>query len=75
MAEARDRVSVPVSLPKGLVKEIDSMVEENMFGSRSEVLRHGARLAVMHHRRLHERAEDYALDEISQGLKRGKNVP
>ena len=75
MAKARDRVSVPVSLPSGLVKEIDSMVEDRIFGSRSEVLRHGARLAVLYQRRLHQRAEEYAFDEIAQGLKRGKDVP
>ncbi len=74
MHKAKERVSVPVSLPKGLVKEIDHMVEDNVFGSRSEVLRYGARLAVLYHQRLHRRAEEYAYDDISLGLKRGRNV-
>ncbi len=74
MTKAKDRVSIPVSLPMGLVEEIDDLVDHKLFGSRSEVLRYGARLAVIYHRRLHTRAEEYALDEIEAGLKRGKDV-
>ncbi|MFW3145325.1 MAG: ribbon-helix-helix domain-containing protein [Thermoplasmatota archaeon] len=74
MAKAKDRVSIPVSLPIGLVHEIDELVEHKLFGSRSEVLRYGARLAVIHHRRLHERAEEYALEEVVEGLDRGRKV-
>jgi len=74
MAKAKERLSIPVSLPIGLVEEIDDLVDHKLFGSRSEVLRYGARLAVIYHRRLHARAEDYALDEIEAGLKRGKDV-
>ena len=59
-------------MPVGLVEEIDQMVEERVFGSRSEVLRYGARLAVIYHQRIHQRAEGYAYDEVSAGLKRGK---
>ncbi|PSP80799.1 CopG family transcriptional regulator, partial [Halobacteriales archaeon QS_4_69_225] len=39
-----DRKSVPVSLPEGLVEELDRLVEEGLFSSRSEALRYGARL-------------------------------
>ena len=74
MPKLKRRVSIPVSLPTGLVEEIDHMVEDRVFGSRSEVLRYGARLAVLYHRRLHMRAEEYAFEEISQGLKRGTDV-
>lgn len=74
MSKAKDRVSIPVSLPIGLVNDIDEMVEQKMFGSRSEVLRYGARLAVIYHRRLHSRAEEYALAEVEEGLERGRNV-
>lgn len=70
MAQAKDRVSVPVSLPVGLVDEIDELVENKLFGSRSEVLRYGARLAVIYHRRLHERTEDLAYDEIKGRITR-----
>ena len=73
MSETKTRVSIPVSLPSGLVEEIDHMVSEKVFGSRSEVLRYGARLAVLYHRRLHMRAEEYAHDEVTEGLKRGKS--
>ena len=72
--KAKERVSIPVSLPLGLVEEIDDLVDQKLFGSRSEVLRYGARLAVIYHRRLHARAEEYAYEEVKQGLERGKNV-
>ncbi len=74
MTKAKNRVSIPVSLPLGLVDEIDELVEEKLFGSRSEVLRYGARLAVIYHRRLHSRAEEYALEEVTEGLERGWKV-
>ncbi|MBN1540239.1 MAG: CopG family transcriptional regulator [Candidatus Thermoplasmatota archaeon] len=74
MPKTKDRLSIPVSLPIGLVHDIDELVEQNMFGSRSEVLRYGARLAVIYHRRLHSRAEDYAIEEVKGGLERGREV-
>lgn len=67
----KERESVPVSLPKGLTRELDKLVEEGLFNSRSEALRFGARLVVMLEKRLHKRAEDYAYDEIKEGLERG----
>lgn len=66
-----ERETVPVSLPKGLVKELDKLVDEGLFNSRSETLRFGARLVVMLEKRLHKRAEDYAFEEIKEGLERG----
>ncbi|MGA1873118.1 MAG: ribbon-helix-helix domain-containing protein [Thermoplasmatota archaeon] len=74
MPKVKDRVSIPVSLPIGLVHEIDEMVEQKLFGSRSEVLRYGARLAVIYHKRIHERAEEYALGEVKEGLERGRKI-
>jgi len=74
MPKVKDRLSIPVSLPMGLVHEIDELVEQKLFGSRSEVLRYGARLAVIYHRRLHERAEQYALGEVEEGLERGRKI-
>jgi Arc/MetJ-type ribon-helix-helix transcriptional regulator len=73
MTKGKDRVSIPVSLPMGLVHDIDELVEQKMFGSRSEVLRYGARLAVIYHRRLHARAEEYGYEEAREGLERGRN--
>ena len=67
----KKRQSIPVSLPMGLVKKLDNLVESGEFSSRSEAIRFGARLAVMLEDRLHKRAENYAYDEIVQGLKRG----
>ena len=67
----KDRESVPVSLPKGLARELDKLVEEGLFNSRSETLRFGARLVVMLEKRLHARSEEYAYEEIKEGLKRG----
>lgn len=51
-----ERKSVPVSLPDHLVRELDELVEEGKFGSRSGALRYGARLVVRedHMKRLHE---------------------
>ena len=65
------RVSVPVSLPKGLVKEADELVRHGEFSSRSDVLRFGLRLVVVLGKRLHERAEYYAYEEILEGFRRG----
>jgi len=70
-----DRQSIPVSLPKGVVKEIDEMVRRGEFSSKSEAIRFGARLLIMLEKRLHQRAEDYAFEDAMEGLKRGKNVP
>ncbi|SEQ95106.1 ribbon-helix-helix domain-containing protein [Natrinema salaciae] len=47
----RDRESVPVLLPPELVHELDALVEQGMFSSRSEALRYGARLVVREERR------------------------
>ena len=70
-----DRESIPVSLPKGIVKELEKMVRRGEFSSKSEAIRFGARLLIMLERRLHERAEDYAVEDVMEGLERGKNVP
>lgn len=63
-----------VSLPSGLVEEIDNLVEEKVFGSRSEALRFGARLAVIFQQRVHFRADEYGYEETKERLKRGKRV-
>ena len=66
-----ERISVPVSLPIGVVKELDNLVESGEFNSRSDAIRFGARLVVMLEEKLHKRAENYAYDEIVSCLKRG----
>ena len=66
------RTLVPVALPSGLAQEIDSLVQEGEFTSRSEALKFGARLVVLMSRRTHHRAEDYAYQEIKEGLQRGQ---
>ncbi len=71
---SEERISIPVSLPKGLVKEIDEMVKRNDFSSKSDAIRFGVRLLVMLEKRTHQRAEDYAFDEITEGFRRGRNV-
>lgn len=67
----KDRESIAVSLPIGLVKEIETLVEKGEFSSKSEAIRFGARLVVMLDENLHKRAENYAYDEITRGIKRG----
>lgn len=71
-----DRKSIPVSLPEGLVEELDELVEAGQFGSRSEALRYGARLVAReaHQKRLHERTADDAEQDIEERLER-KRVP
>lgn len=68
----KDRTSIPVSIPKGLVKQIDHLVEKGIFSSRSDAIRFGVRLVAMIEKRTHERAEEYAYEDIIEGLKRGK---
>jgi len=67
-----DRQSVPVSLPPGLVDRLDGLVEDGVFGSRSEALRYGARLVVReaHLERLHERADSEARADVEERLDR-----
>ncbi|QWC20546.1 ribbon-helix-helix domain-containing protein [Halorubrum sp. 2020YC2] len=71
-----DRKPVPVSLPPKLVEELDALVEEGQFGSRSEALRYGARLVVREEfqKRLHDRTAAEAADDIEERLDR-KRVP
>lgn len=72
-----DRKSIPVSLPEGLVEELDELVENGKFGSRSEALRYGARLVAREahqKKRLHERTTDAAAKDIEERLER-KRVP
>jgi Arc/MetJ-type ribon-helix-helix transcriptional regulator len=67
-----DRQPVPVSLPPELVRELDELVEEGQFGSRSEALRYGARLVVREEfqKRLHEQTSEEAKDDIDDRLDR-----
>ena len=67
-----DRKPVPVSLPPELVEELDDLVEEGQFGSRSEALRYGARLVVREEfqKRLHEQTTEEAKDDIAERLDR-----
>ena len=74
MSQAKDRVSTAVSLPIGLANEIDQLIEEKVFSSRSEALRYGARLAVLFYKRVHFRAEEYGYEETKRRLRRGKRV-
>ncbi len=65
-----ERRSVPVSLPPELVNELDSLVEEGVFGSRSEALRYGARLVVREQIRLHEQTDAKTREDIRERLAR-----
>ena len=74
MSRTKDRISTAVSLPIGLADEIDQLIEEKVFSSRSEALRYGARLAVLFYKRVHFRAEEYGYQETKHRLRRGKRV-
>jgi len=69
---SNDRQSIPVSLPPELVSRLDRLVEDGVFGSRSEAIRYGARLSVReeHLRRLHEHADTEAREEVRGRLDR-----
>jgi len=67
---SEEREVIPVSLPKGLVEEIDELVRRKVFSSRSEALRYGARLVVLFEKGIHRLAEDYAYDMIKDRLER-----
>ncbi len=67
---AKERVVIPVSLPKELVREIDELVKKKKFSSRSEALRYGARLVVLFEKGIHKLAEDYAYEMIKERLER-----
>ena len=67
-----DRQSVPVSLPPELVDCLDRLVNDGVFGSRSEALRYGARLVVReeHLERLHEQTDSEARNDVKERLDR-----
>lgn len=67
-----DRKSIPVSLPSELVEELDRLVEEGKFGSRSEALRYGARLVTHEEatKRLHRLTQDRAREQVRERLDR-----
>ncbi|MFC3959057.1 ribbon-helix-helix domain-containing protein [Halovivax cerinus] len=67
-----DRKSIPVSIPDGLVEELDKLVAEGKFGSRSDALRYGARLVARESRlkRLHEETAHRAKQDVEDRLER-----
>ena len=67
-----ERESVPVSLPSELVERLDALVEDSVFGSRSEALRYGARLVVREERleRVHEQTAERAHEDVKKRLER-----
>ena len=75
MSDARERAVIPVSLPIGLVEEIDRMVAARLFSSRSEALRYGARLVVLLENRLHARGERLAYEHVRAHDRRGRARP
>ena len=70
------RRSVPVSLPSELVEELDRLVEEGKFGSRSEALRYGARLVTHEEatKRLHELTQQRARQQVRERLDRKREA-
>ncbi|MEM2716768.1 MAG: ribbon-helix-helix domain-containing protein [Archaeoglobaceae archaeon] len=69
-----EREVVPVSLPRGLIKEIDELVEKGIFSSRSEALRYGARLVVLFEKGVRRVTIDYAYEMTKERLERRENV-
>jgi len=73
---AVERDTVPVSLPKKLVDDIDQMVKDGEFGSRSEALRFAARMLTHREstKRLHELTQKRAIEQVEERISR-KDVP
>ena len=71
-----DRRSIPVSLPGELVAELDRLVEEGTFGSRSEAIRYGVRLVTHEEatKRLHALGHDRAHQEVTDRLARKRDA-
>jgi antitoxin ParD1/3/4 len=67
-----DRQSVPVFLPPELVDRLDRLVEDGVFGFRSEALRYGARIVVReeHLERLYEQTDRKARKDVEDRLDR-----
>ena len=67
-----DRQSVPVSLLPELVERLDRLVKHDVFGSRSEALRYGARLVVREEclERFSGHADSEGREDIEQRLDR-----
>lgn len=67
-----DRQSVPVSLPAEVVSDLDQLVSEGVFSSRSEALRYGARLVLREQRftRLHDATAERARRDVQERLDR-----
>ena len=63
---------VPVSLPLELVERLDALVDDGVFGSRSEALRYGTRLVVREERleRVHEQTAEHAREDVKERLER-----
>lgn len=77
MSADSGRKPVPVSLPPELVDELDELVEEGVFSSRSEALRYGARLVVREERdrvRLHKLSDTLAEADIRDRLERKRGA-
>lgn len=70
------RRSIPVSLPPELVAELDRLVEEGKFGSRSAALRYGARLVTHQEatKRLHELTQARAREQVTERLERKRDA-
>ncbi len=71
-----ERKSIPVSLPPELVEELDRLVEEGKFGSRSEALRYGARLVTHEEatKRLHQLTQTRAREQVEDRLERKRDA-
>lgn len=70
--------AIAVKLPTRLKEELDELIRLGVFVSRSDALKFGVRLVIMLEKMelpLSTRAEEYALEEITQKFKRIRNVP
>lgn len=74
---SRQEQAIPVKLPKMLVSEIDQLVKQGKFQTRSDALRFAARLIVLLEKKelpLSLQAERYLYEEWQQKMERAKRV-
>lgn len=74
---SRQEQAIPVKLPKMLVSEIDQLIKQGKFQTRSDALRFAARLIVLLEKKelpLSLQAERYLYEEWQQKMERAKRV-
>ena len=74
---SKQEQAIPVKLPKVVVSEIDRLIKQGKFQTRSDALRFAARLIILLEKKefpMSLQAERYLYEEWQQKLERTKRV-